>query len=232
MGTSEGQLPDAGSLKMFDRYVLNAWAPHPSSAANICPGEGAGTRTTRAEALSDGVFAVAMTLLVLDIKPPAQELWSGLLAQWPALAAYAVSFLTIGIVWVNHHRLFDSIRVVDRGLLFLNLLFLLSVALLPFPTAMLADQIQRGTHAQPVQAVAVYCFAMVLMGTLGNAIWLRAHWHQRGRMAGSLRFGVGLPLYAAAVPLALLSPALSLVLCALIAAWYAVADVPMAGSGD
>jgi uncharacterized membrane protein len=95
--------------------------------------------SARLEAFSDGVLAIAATLLVLELHVPdaGQDLGAALLAQWPSYAAYAVSFATIGIIWVNHHALFVHVRQVDRTLLFLNLLLLMVVSLIPFPTAIL-----------------------------------------------------------------------------------------------
>src|SRR2546423_10880475 len=95
----------------------------------------------RVEAFSDGVFAIAATLLVLEIHVPAPGARGGLghalLEQWPAYASYVVSFLVIGIIWVNHHAVLEHLRVVDRPLLLLNLLLLLWVALIPWPTNLL-----------------------------------------------------------------------------------------------
>jgi uncharacterized membrane protein len=88
----------------------------------------------RAEAFSDGIFAIAATLLVLDLGVPRPDptLLDGFLHEWPAYAAYATSFLTIGIIWVNHHAVLERLDRVDRGMLFLNVVFLLFVALIPF----------------------------------------------------------------------------------------------------
>ena len=103
---------------------------------------------TRLEAFSDGVFAIAITLLIIEVRVPdseAGELARDLANQWPSYAAYAVSFAIIGIIWVNHHDIFERIVTVDRPLLFLNLLLLLTVAFLPLPTALLGDYIRKGT---------------------------------------------------------------------------------------
>src|SRR2546428_1345519 len=84
--------------------------------------------TGRLEAFSDGVFAVAITLLVLNIKIPGidlpndTQLWQALLNEWPMLAAYATSFATIGVMWLNHHRLYSHIKRTDTVLILLNLL--------------------------------------------------------------------------------------------------------------
>src|SRR6266511_2077549 len=95
----------------------------------------------RVEAFSDGVFAIAITLLILIIEPPSgkRSLAHGLVRLWPTYLAYAASFLTIGIIWVNHHAVFHQIGKVDRPLLFLNVLFLMVVAFIPFPTHVVAE---------------------------------------------------------------------------------------------
>src|SRR6267378_5258735 len=105
----------------------------------------------RAEAFSDGVFAVAATVLVFAILVPDVEegkLTRALLDEWPSYAAYAISFLTIVVIWVNHHVVFDSMDRVDRPLLFLNALLLLTVAVIPFPTSLLAHYLQAGYEQQ------------------------------------------------------------------------------------
>src|SRR5216684_2040035 len=93
--------------------------------------------TSRLEAFSDGVFAVAITLLVLqfvDPVAPSGKLLARLLGQWPQLATYGASFLTIGVIWVNHHTIFKGIREIDRTIQFINLVLLLMVVLVPYPT--------------------------------------------------------------------------------------------------
>ena len=107
----------------------------------------AGVSSGRLEAFSDGVFSIAATLLVLELRVPpdaAGGLGPALLAEWPSYASYVVSFLTIGIILVNHHALFANVRRVDRRLLFLNLLLLLSVSTIPFPTAIVGRYIGSG----------------------------------------------------------------------------------------
>jgi uncharacterized membrane protein len=99
----------------------------------------------RVEAFSDGVFAIAITLLVLDIPVPQVargQLGDALLDNWPDYAAYVVSFAIIGLIWINHHAVFGYVERVDRGLLFLNLNLLLWTALIPWPTRLLAEFMQ------------------------------------------------------------------------------------------
>jgi uncharacterized membrane protein len=113
---------------------------------------------SRLEAFSDGVLAIAITLLVIEIRPPelhgetlARALWE----QWPSYVAYVVSFLTIGVIWLNHHRVFTQVVRVDGPLLVLNLNLLLWTALIPFPTAVVADYLGEG--GEPARtAVALY----------------------------------------------------------------------------
>src|ERR687885_2746203 len=121
--------------------------------------------TSRTEAFSDGVFAIAATLLVLELKIPNVEpggLPEALLESWPSYATYVVSFLAIGIIWVNHHAVMDRIKSVNRPLLFLNLVFLMAVAVIPFPTALLADYLRAG-HDERL-AAAIYGGTMAGMG--------------------------------------------------------------------
>ncbi len=125
----------------------------------------------RAEAFSDGVFAVAATLLVFSIATPAPnvDLGPALLNEWPSYAAYVISFVTILVIWVNHHSTLDAMRTFDRTLLFLNGLLLMTVAVIPFTTGVLARALQAG-HDQSAAAVAygVAATAMSLAFTFIN----------------------------------------------------------------
>src|SRR5690349_18426550 len=98
----------------------------------------------RAQAFSDGVFAVAITLLVIDLLPVGSRELSTqvLLHAWPKYAAYVVSFITIGIMWMNHHTIMGHVARVGRPLLVLNLLLLLGIVAVPFPTALVAEHLQ------------------------------------------------------------------------------------------
>jgi uncharacterized membrane protein len=128
-----------------------------------------GLAKSRIEALSDGIFAVAMTLLVLDIKPPAvleaAALPRELLALWPRCLSYAVSFLMLGIYWVGQHNQFHLIRCADRTLLWINIVFLMTTSFVPFSTALLS--------AYPLwpSAQAVYGANLIAIGLV--LLW---HW--------------------------------------------------------
>src|SRR5437899_1855756 len=108
----------------------------------LSPSDPMQTETARIEAFSDGVFAIAITLLILEIKVPGLQqgrLAGALLRQWPSYLAFLLSFVYIGIMWMNHHRMFTHIRRSNDTLLLLNLLLLLGVTVVPFPTAVLAS---------------------------------------------------------------------------------------------
>jgi uncharacterized membrane protein len=124
--------------------------------------------TGRVEAFSDGVFAIAITLLVLDLKiAPADvsHLWSALADEWPAYLAYVTSFLTIGAVWLTHHSLFVRLHFVDPALMRLNIVLLMVVSLLPFPTALVADAINISRDSERA-AVVVYGIVLLAIDLL------------------------------------------------------------------
>jgi uncharacterized membrane protein len=134
---------------------------------------------TRLEAFSDGVFAIAITLLVLNLKVPPHELPEGetlfqaLGHEWATYEAFLVSFATVGVMWISHHRMFTNIRYVDHGLLVLNMLLLLGVTVVPFPTALLA------AHRQDKAAAQIFCGGAVLIVLLFNLVWRYARLHPR-----------------------------------------------------
>jgi len=185
--------------------------------------------TDRTEAFSDGVFAIAATLLVLEIHAPdpaSARLWQALADEWPAYLGYVISFATLGIVWVNHHALLDGLARLDRTVLFLNLLLLMIVGFVPFPTGFLADAYREGVGQQT--ATLAYGGVMLAMATTFALTWtyvaIRApallaldprHAQQRMRRSWS-----GPVVYAAAMASALFSPPLALALFALIALFF------------
>ena len=132
----------------------------------------------RVVAFSDAVFAITITLLVLEIRPPVDDrtLLQGLGALWPSYLAYAVSFLFIGQVWANHHVMFDHIRAASRVVLLLNTLLLMVVAFLPFATSVMAGSLRNG-HGQRV-AVVFYCIAFDVTALTFNAVWQYARRHR------------------------------------------------------
>src|SRR6266576_7353220 len=124
--------------------------------------------TNRLEAFSDGVFAIAITLLVLEIHVPepgsGESLAHELLAQWPSYAAFVISFFTIGIIWINHHAMVRRLRVTDHSILVWNLLLLMTVSALPFTTALMAVYLKESNGES--LAAAVYAGSFLLMGVV------------------------------------------------------------------
>ncbi|HEY0777992.1 MAG TPA: TMEM175 family protein [Gemmatirosa sp.] len=141
------------------------------------PADDGTTTTTRLEAFSDGVFAIAITLLILEIKVPAvgeggaAGLGAALLARWPSYVAYVVSFLTIGVIWANHHAVMDHVRRADRGLLMVTVFFLLAVSFLPFPTAVLAEHLAGGPGRDRTIAALFLGGSFFWMAVAFNVLW-------------------------------------------------------------
>jgi uncharacterized membrane protein len=127
--------------------------------------------TTRLEAFSDGVFAIAITLLVVAIALPAPggSLRLELIRLWPSYLAYAISFFVIGAIWINHHGMFQHIVRTDNSFLVLNILQLMAIAFIPFPTAVLARAISTGSDERI--ATAFYGLTLFAVGIFVNLMW-------------------------------------------------------------
>jgi uncharacterized membrane protein len=185
--------------------------------------------TARMEAFSDGVFAIAATLLVLEIGVGTgadQHLGRALVDLWPSYLAYATSFLIIGIIWVNHHECVACMARVNRTMLFINIVFLMVVAFIPFPTKLVADHLQKsGEHA----AVYAYVITLIAMSVLYN-VWWRYARHDRRLIAESVpqsrvdaisrAFDPGAALYLIVLVVAFFSPLASVILTLILAAFY------------
>ena len=191
------------------------------------------TTTERLEIFSDGVIAIAITLLVLDIKVPhpmgSTNLFEAIGDEWPALLAFALSFAVIGLIWVSHHSMFEHIAHVDRGLLFTNLLLLLGIAFLPFPTALLAEFVAEG-GSNAHQAAAIYSATMAGIGFAFSGIWLHLDRHPGLLLEGNARTNVhrsfqrslvGPFVYTATIALAFVSAIACFVVYFLIAVYFA-----------
>jgi uncharacterized membrane protein len=185
-------------------------------------GETGNGDTTRLETFSDGVFAIAITLLVLEIRVPhvgeGESLVVALLGLWPSYLGYAVSFLQIGVIWANHHNRFRLLERSDHVLLFLNILFLLCVAFIPFPTALLAEYIQ-GSEGERQTAIAVYSGTLAVTGIFFTLLWLYAAndyrlvnrtLNPRLLRAMTRRYLIGAALYIIAFAIAFISAVASL----------------------
>jgi uncharacterized membrane protein len=199
---------------------------------------------SRLEAFSDGVFAVAITLLALDltVAGPAGHgsLTDQLHEKWPAFLAYLISFFMIGIIWVNHHVLVRSIIKVDRLLLFLNLVLLLFVVLIPFATATVADYFSLhdwGTQVAMMLYGGVFLgmsagFGAIFEWTLHGQRVSRPlpperHWPARARFV----VGGGL-VYVLAILIALVNDVASFVLIAAVAVYYILERTPSSAGQD
>ena len=187
-------------------------------------------QTGRAEAFSDGVLAVAITLLVLDLHVEATghgSLSHQLGAAWPSFVAYVVSFLVIGVIWVNHHALFALIDHVDRILLFENLMLLMFVTTLPFTTSTLAEFVREG-GANARWAVVLYGISNLGMAIGFTAMLSRMvnHGLLRNPVAPEIakravrRFGLGTIAYPIATAASLLWPPLILIAIGTLAGYY------------
>jgi uncharacterized membrane protein len=198
--------------------------------------------TRRLEAFSDGVFAIAITLLVLELAvPKGNGLWHQLKDEWPSFAAFFVSFWVIGIIWVNHHAVLDHLARADRGVLYLNLLLLLTVVFIPFPTALFAEHLKSGADERV--AALVYSASFLAMAISYGFLW--TYITNRRQLLGveltdtqirrtTRSFLIGIPFYALAVTVSFVSPAAVLAMIAALAFYYAVAGMrsPLAEGGD
>lgn len=199
-------------------------------------GEPAAAGTGRLEAFSDGVLAVAITLLVLDLHADADDpagLAHQLAAEWPSFAAYVLSFFIIGVIWVNHHALFALAADADRRLMFYNLLLLMWVTTIPFTTATLAGYLRAGgtdarlavlLYGASTEGMAI-SFTLILRHLIRAGLLLRPVSAAEGRRA-IRRFGVGSVLYPIVTAVGLLSPPLMLVLYAGMTGFYILEQTP------
>jgi len=201
----------------------------------------------RAESFSDGVFAVAITVLVFNLltvadktAPPAALTGSpghpGLGHYWPAYLAYVVSFLTIGIMWLNHHTMFSQVTKVDRPVLVLNLLLLMGIVAIPFPTALVADHLTGSTGGPQANVAAVIYGLVMIVISIGYAsVWMYLAAHQEALGArrrvhrprlSTFRFTVGNAGYVAGTLIAFVSPVAALTIFGLLAIYYMIEHLP------
>jgi uncharacterized membrane protein len=196
-----------------------------------------GVETDRLLTFADGVFAIAATLLIIDVSvhAPGQGLGQAVLHAWPQYAAYAVSFITIGIMWINHHNCMRQICRVDQKFMVINLLLLMCIAFVPFPTNLVAEHIRDdGLRA----AALTYGVTLTVTSVFYNLFWFYAA--RRRRLIAddadqrivtgiSRAFRPGVPIYAAATVVALVSPTASVILFGLIALFYVLESSIFAG---
>lgn len=183
--------------------------------------------TARFETFSDGVFAIAATLLVLSFTVSGPDLGSQLTHLWPGYLAYITSFVTIGIIWMNHHHTVSLIARTDRTFLFINNLLLLTVAFLPFPTKLIGDYIRDPAERQA--AALAYAGTLVVMAMLHQFWWQYARRNRRliadetpdsALRAVDRAYWPGVPMYGTVFAVAFFSPLAAVVLTFAIAAFY------------
>ena len=209
----------------------------------------------RAESFSDGVFAVAITVLVFNLLPIADKtagtgapgivtLTAGNLGHfWPAYLAYVVSFLSIGIMWLNHHGMLAQVTKVDRTVLVLNLFLLMGIVAIPFPTALVADHLtgSDGSNGQATVATVTYGLVMIVIALSYAAMWLYLAAHQ-GKLGArrrvhtprlsTVRFTAGNAGYVLGTLIAFVSPVAALIIFGLLAVYYLFEHLPDPSGGD
>ena len=180
--------------------------------------------TGRLEAFSDGVLAIVITIMVLELAPPPGTTLSDLVALWPKFLSYALSFVSLGIYWVNHHHLFQAARTVSGRVLWANMLLLFFLSLIPFGTAWM------GEHSFAATPVAVYDVILILPA-IAYFFLVRALIAAPGQPS-TIASAIGtdakgkasLLIYAFAFPVALVAPSLAVVIYFLVAAWWVAPD--------
>jgi uncharacterized membrane protein len=186
--------------------------------------------TGRLEAFADGVFAIAATLLIIDVTVPARStaLGHAVVHAWPEYAAYAVSFVTIGIMWLNHHQCLRQIGAVDRTFMVLNMFLLMCIAFVPFPTKLVALHLRDGgervaalTYGVTLTLTAV-CFAAFWFYAARNDRLIAEDADPRVIKGISRSYLPGAPIYGIATLVALWDAKVAVALFAAIAVFYLV----------
>jgi uncharacterized membrane protein len=195
---------------------------------------GLGMSIGRLEAFSDGVLAIVITLLILEIKVPEPaeargELGHVLAEQWPHYVSFLLSFFIVGVIWLNHHATINLLARTDHRLLVLNLLLLLPVTVLPWPTDLLATYTKNGTASDQRLAVLIYGATSTAMAISFNMLWhyLRRHpelhkLHVTSELLAvrNHRYNLGLAVYPVATAVGLLSVPLFLAIMLGLAVLY------------
>jgi uncharacterized membrane protein len=186
-------------------------------------------KPSRLEAFSDGVFAVAITLLIFNLKVPdiaTGHLGRALGHQWPSYLAYLISFLSIGICWVNHHSILDRVAMADRELLFINLAVLFGIVTIPFTTSLAAIWYKQGNDAK--WAIGIYCANWIYVSSTYMLLihHLMGHAHLSSNATGvtlqSLwrKGAYGFSAYVAATVISVFLPILAFLVCLALAVYY------------
>lgn len=202
--------------------------------------ESDGLTAGRLEGFSDGVLAIAITLLVLQLGSGEGEgsLAHRLGEEWPFFLSYFISFLNIGVVWLNHHKVISRLRRVDHTFLVLNLILLMVVAVLPFPTRVVGEELANGSGTDQLTAALIYAGNFLLASIAFYALWL---WASRGgrllrsgvpeqlNRVRSLRFALAIPVFAIPCGLAFIAPLAAVVADGLIMGSFLLSDATTDG---
>jgi uncharacterized membrane protein len=186
----------------------------------------------RVEAFSDGIFAIAITLLVLTIAQPTNysKLARQLLDRWPSLAAYVVSFLVLGIMWLNHHTVFSYVQRIDHGFFYRNLVLLMTVVFIPYPTEVFGEALRTGIPSGERTAAVFYSTVMTVNAVAWAALWLYASTGRRllndklpeeQRRKSTIGFVAGTGVYLVSIGIAFINPYLCLAFHGALALYYA-----------
>ncbi|MBC7934815.1 MAG: DUF1211 domain-containing protein [Rhizobacter sp.] len=191
--------------------------------------------TTRLENFSDGVFAIVITLLALELKIPddisAENLGEVLLERWPSYISFFISFFSVLIMWVNHHRIFKFIKKADNSFIYLNGLMLCIVSIVPFTTALVSGYFNTSASSL-VQAV--YAGQFILINISFNWLWYVVRKHKTVVLSAAnkkivsrmtLAYAIGFPGYLLAMGMAFISPMLSMMVCFMLWICWAVAMI-------
>ena len=178
--------------------------------------------TTRLEAFSDGVFAIIITIMVLELKVPHHDTLEELLAQWPIFLSYALSYVMVAEYWMNHHLMFHMVKRVNNRILWSNLLLLFTLSLIPLFTAFMGEN-----HFSAFSTAAYSAYMLVCALTFNVWFWALSHHlgadtHEQQclRRAGLIKSFVAIGVYALAIPLAFCSPMLALAMNVCVASLY------------
>lgn len=188
------------------------------------------SHTARLETFSDGVFAIAITLLIIEIGVPHVEgeasLGDEILDLWPSYGAYVLSFVTIGIYWVNHHSFYRLFHSTSHFFLMLNVWFLMAIAFIPFPTAVLGEYLNDGEHRRA--AVSLYCAGLLFPAVGWFLVWMYGQYrglvddslHPRYLRFANGQYVVSMAVYSIALGVSFLNAWAALGLCAVITGVY------------
>jgi uncharacterized membrane protein len=196
---------------------------------------------SRVETFSDGIFAIAITLLVLTIAQPRSyhRLGHSLVHNWPSFAAYAVSFAVIGIMWLNHHTVFSVLERLDRPGFYWNLLLLLTIVFLPYPTGVFGTALGKDSGARVAavfysltMAINAYAWAGLWLYVSGRRRLLRAEFPEERRRSATVGFTIGPIAYTIVVGIALINAYLCLACHAALAIYYALDPISRQTTGS